>query len=55
MILAIEASSSQTKIGNGDIQMIQTNRTWQQFQHLQQGFENIRGIRLAYLSELLRF
>jgi Uma2 family endonuclease len=50
MILAIEASSSQTKIGNGDIRTIQTNRTWEQFRHLQQGFENIRRIRLAYFN-----
>ncbi len=50
MILATKALLSQTKIGNGDIRVIQTNRTWKQFQHLQQGFENTRGIRLAYFN-----
>lgn len=50
MILATRASLSQTEIGNGDIRTIQTNRTWAQFQHLQQGFENIRRIRLAYFN-----
>jgi Uma2 family endonuclease len=50
MILATKSSLSQTEIGNGDIRTIQTNRTWEQFQHLQRGFENTRGIRLAYFN-----
>jgi Uma2 family endonuclease len=50
MILATRSSLSQTEIGNGDIRTIQTNRTWEQFHYLQQGFEHIRGIRLAYFN-----
>ena len=48
MILATRQSNSQIEIGRGDIRTIQKNRTWAQFQHLQQGFENVRGVRLSY-------
>jgi hypothetical protein len=48
MILATRTSPSQIEIGRGDIRTIQRHRTWAQFQHLQQGFEHVRGIRLSY-------
>jgi hypothetical protein len=48
MILATRTSPSQIEIGRGDIRTIQRNRTWAQFQHLQQGFEHVRGVRLSY-------
>jgi hypothetical protein len=35
---------------NGDVKTIQTNRTWGQFRSLKQGFENTRGVRLAYYN-----
>lgn len=50
MILATRDSLSRTEIGDGDIRLVCTNRTWEQFQHLEQGFENIRGMRLAYFN-----
>ncbi|MGF1567468.1 MAG: Uma2 family endonuclease [Nodosilinea sp.] len=36
--------------GQGDIRAIQQGRTWEQFKHLQKGFENTRGIRLFYYN-----
>ena len=50
MILETRTSPSQIEIGRGDIRTIHKNRTWEQFNHLQQGFENIRGIRLSYYN-----
>jgi Uma2 family endonuclease len=50
MIVATRASLNRAEIGNGDIRIVHTNRTWEQFQHLQQGFENTRGMRLAYFN-----
>jgi Uma2 family endonuclease len=50
MILATKDSLIRTEIGDGDIRIVYKNRTWEQFQHLQQGFENIRGMRLAYFN-----
>ncbi|MBD1915339.1 Uma2 family endonuclease [Phormidium sp. FACHB-322] len=36
--------------GHGDIRTIQPGRTWEQFKHLQKGFENTRGLRLFYYN-----
>jgi Uma2 family endonuclease len=50
MTLATKQSRSQVETSKGDIRTILRDRTWEQFQHLQQGFENVRGIRLAYYN-----
>jgi Uma2 family endonuclease len=50
MTVAASPSSTQVEIGQGDIRTIQRGRTWEQFKHLQQGFENTRGIRLFYYN-----
>jgi Uma2 family endonuclease len=50
MTVATSSSSTQVEIGQGDIRTIQRGRTWEQFKHLQQGFENTRGIRLFYYN-----
>ena len=50
MTVAKNPSLSRVKTGQGDIRTIQWGRTWEQFKHLQQGFENTRGIRLFYYN-----
>ncbi len=57
MTLSTRPSPSHTQMVNGDIRTIQRQRTWQQFKHLQKGFENTRGVQLFYYSgtiEILR-
>ncbi|NJO75825.1 MAG: Uma2 family endonuclease [Leptolyngbyaceae cyanobacterium RM1_406_9] len=34
----------------GDVHTTQRGRTWEQFKHLQKGFENTRGVRLFYYN-----
>jgi Uma2 family endonuclease len=48
MTTAVIPSLSQVQMANGDVKTIQTNRTWGQFKALKQGFENTRGVKLAY-------
>lgn len=48
MTIAARPSPSHTEIVNGDVLTVQRGRTWTQFKHLQQGFENTRGIRLFF-------
>jgi Uma2 family endonuclease len=48
MIIATRSSPNQIEGSRGDILTIQRDRTWEQFKHLQQGFENVRGIRLSF-------
>jgi Uma2 family endonuclease len=50
MTVANNPSPSRVETGQGDIRTIQWGRTWKQFKHLQQGFENTRGIRLFYYN-----
>jgi Uma2 family endonuclease len=50
MTVAKSPSPSRIETGQGDIRTIQWGRTWEQFKHLQQGFENTRGIRLFYYN-----
>jgi hypothetical protein len=38
----------EVKIGKGDVRTIQRGKTWKQFEHLQQGFEHTRGVKLFY-------
>jgi Uma2 family endonuclease len=48
MIVATRSSTHQAPDDRGDILTIYRDRTWNQFKHLQQGFENVRGIRLSF-------
>jgi Uma2 family endonuclease len=48
MIVATRSSLHQDAGDRGDILTIYRDRTWSQFKHLQQGFENVRGIRLSF-------
>lgn len=50
MSVVIQQSPSQGQLAKGDLRTVQQNRTWAQFKHLQQGFENARGVRLFYLN-----
>ena len=50
MTVAVLPSLNQVQMANGDVKTIQTNRTWRQFTSLKQGFENTRGVRLAYYN-----
>ncbi len=49
-IAAVLPSLNQVQMANGDVKTIQTNRTWGHFSSLKQGFENTRGVRLAYYN-----
>jgi Uma2 family endonuclease len=48
MIVATRSAAPHVEGDRGDILIIYQDRTWEQFQHLQQGFENVRGIRLSF-------
>jgi Uma2 family endonuclease len=50
MSLAPPLSTIQVETRQGDIRTIQRDRTWAQFKHLQQGFEQTRGLRLFYYN-----
>ncbi|MBE9137482.1 Uma2 family endonuclease [Nodosilinea sp. LEGE 07088] len=50
MTLASSPSSIRVETGHGDIRTIQPGRTWEQFKHLQKGFENTRGLRLFFYN-----
>jgi len=48
MVVAKSPSSIRVETGRGDIRTVQKGRTWEQFKHLQQGFEHTRGVKLFY-------
>jgi len=48
MTVAIKLSPNQVQFSKGDLKTIQRGRTWEQFRYLQRGFENTRGVKLAY-------
>jgi Uma2 family endonuclease len=50
MPVVTPSSSIRVETSQGDIRTIQRGRTWTQFKHLQQGFENTRGVRLFYYN-----
>lgn len=50
MTLASSPSPIRVETGHGDIRTIQPGRTWEQFKHLQKGFENTRGLRLFFYN-----
>ncbi len=53
MTVAKRPSPIRVETGQGDIRTIQWGRTWEQFKHLQKGFENTRGIRLFYYNGMI--
>jgi Uma2 family endonuclease len=46
--LILRGSAIEVAIGKGDVRTIQRGKTWAQFEHLQQGFEDTRGAKLSY-------
>jgi Uma2 family endonuclease len=50
MTVATRTSSIEVNIGKGDVRTIQRGKTWAQFEYLQQGFENTRGVKLFYYN-----
>jgi len=50
MAAILNPSPIQIETNRGDIRTIQRGRTWEQFKHLQKGFENTRGVRLFYFN-----
>ena len=50
MISSNRTSPIEVAIGKGDVRTIQRGKTWAQFEHLQQGFEHTRGVKLFYYN-----
>lgn len=50
MTITIRTSPIEVAIGKGGVRTIQRGKTWTQFEHLQQGFEHTRGVKLSYYS-----
>jgi Uma2 family endonuclease len=50
MISSTRTSPIEVAIGRGDVRTIQRGKTWKQFEHLQQGFEHTRGVKLFYYN-----
>ena len=50
MTVATRISSIEVAIGTGDVRTIQRGKTWAQFEHLQKGFEDTRGVKLFYYN-----
>jgi Uma2 family endonuclease len=46
----VASKAIEVAIGQGDIRTIQRGKTWVQFEHLQKGFENTRGVKLFYYN-----
>jgi Uma2 family endonuclease len=50
MTIASRTSPIEVAVGKGDVRTIQRGKTWAQFEHLQQGFDGTRGVKLFYYS-----
>jgi Uma2 family endonuclease len=48
MVIATRPSATAITINRGDVRTTQRDRSWEQFESLQKGFENSRGVRLFY-------
>lgn len=48
MAVVTQPTPIRVETGHGDVRTLQQGRTWAQFKHLQQGFENTRGLRLFF-------
>jgi Uma2 family endonuclease len=49
-ILALRGYAIEVVIGKGDVRTIQRGKTWAQFEYLQKGFEDTRGVKLFYYN-----
>jgi hypothetical protein len=47
------SSTIEVKVAKGDVRTIQRGKTWEQFEHLQQGFENTRGVKLSFYNNTI--
>jgi hypothetical protein len=47
------SSTIEVKVAKGDVRTIQRGKTWAQFEHLQQGFENTRGVKLSFYNNTI--
>jgi hypothetical protein len=50
MTIASRLLPIEVKIDKGDVRTIQRGKTWAQFEYLQKGFENTRGVKLSYYN-----
>ena len=50
MTISIRTSPIEVSIDKGGVRTIQRGKTWAQFDHIQQGFEHTRGVKLFYYS-----
>jgi hypothetical protein len=50
MTVAPRSSMIKVEVGKGDVRTIQRGKTWAQFEHLQQGFANTRGVKLFFYN-----
>jgi Uma2 family endonuclease len=48
MVIVTRPSATAITINRGDVRTVQRDRSWEQFESLQKGFENSRGVRLFY-------
>jgi Uma2 family endonuclease len=53
MKISTRTSPIEVAIRRGDVRTIQRGKTWAQFEHLQQGFEHTRGVKLCYYNETI--
>jgi hypothetical protein len=53
MTVAPRASMIKVEVGKGDVRTIQRGKTWAQFEHLQQGFANTRGVKLFFYNSTI--
>lgn len=47
------SSTIEVQVAKGDVRTIQRGKTWAQFEHLQQGFENTRGVKLSFYNNTI--
>ena len=53
MTIATRTSSIEVAIGKGDVRTSQRGKNWAQFEYLQKGFEDTRGVKLFYYNETI--
>ena len=53
MTIVKSPSPIRAETRQGDIRTLQCGRTWEQFKHLQQGFEDTRGVKLFYYNGII--
>jgi hypothetical protein len=50
MTIATRTSPIEVDIGKGDVRTIQRGKTWAQFEYIQKGFADTRGVKLFYYN-----